>query len=90
MGSGAFGTVQAANITVVSGTLSDSAPSASSTHTIVFTSPTSPTGIAGGENITATIPSGFTGIGALTASFISSKSLFERVLYAGSPLLCVH
>lgn len=40
--------VDAANITTVSDTLSDSAPSASSTHTIVFTTPS---GVAAGETI---------------------------------------
>lgn len=40
--------VGAANITTVSDTLSDSAPSASSTHEIVFTTPT---GVAAGETI---------------------------------------
>jgi len=40
--------VDAANITHVSDTLSDSAPSASSTHTIVFTTPN---GVAAGETI---------------------------------------
>lgn len=40
--------VGAANITTVSDTLSDSAPSASSTHTIVFTTPS---GVAAGETV---------------------------------------
>jgi hypothetical protein len=60
--------VSAANLTTVSDTLSDSSPNASSTHTIVFTSPT---GIVNGEYATVTMPTGFTGIAALTASDIT-------------------
>lgn len=52
----------AANITNVSDTLSDSAPSAVSDHTIVFITPS---GVANGEDIVITFPGGFdlTGIG---------------------------
>lgn len=46
----------AANITTLSDTLSDSAPSASSTHTIAFTTPT---GVANGGTIGITFPAGF-------------------------------
>lgn len=46
----------AANITTVSDTLSDSAPSASSNHTITFTTPT---GVANGGTIAITFPAGF-------------------------------
>lgn len=66
--SGAFNIVQAANITDVKDTLSDSAPSASSTHSIEFVSPT---GIAGGETITVTFPAGFTGTSSVVAADIT-------------------
>jgi hypothetical protein len=48
--------IAAANITTVSDTLSDSAPSAASDHTITFTSPT---GIANGATTTITFQAGF-------------------------------
>lgn len=58
----------AANLTTVSDTLSDSAPSASSTHTIVFTSPT---GILNGAYATVTMPTGITGVSSLIASDVT-------------------
>jgi len=48
--------VDAANITDVSDTLSDSSPSASSDHTITFVTPT---GVANNTSITIAMPSGF-------------------------------
>lgn len=53
---------EAANITDVSDTLSDSSPGASATHTISFAVPS---GINNGETITITFPAGFTGIGSI-------------------------
>lgn len=53
---------EAANVTSFSDTLSDSAPSVVSNHTIEFVTPT---GLAAGGIITLTFPAGFTGIGAL-------------------------
>lgn len=58
----------AANLTTVSDTVSDSTPSASSTHTFVFTTPT---GLVNGQTATITMPVGFTGIAALTASDVT-------------------
>ena len=58
----------AANLTTVSDTLSDSSKNASSSHTIVFTSPT---GITAGEYATVTMPVGFTGVDQLTASDVT-------------------
>lgn len=69
--SGLFSTssAQAANITNVSDTLSDSSPAASSTHTFVFTSPS---GIAVGGYATITMPTGeFGGITNLTATDVT-------------------
>lgn len=54
--------IEAANVTSFSDTLSDSAPSASSTHTISFTTPT---GVANGETMVFTFPAGFTGVGSI-------------------------
>ena len=71
--------VAAANLTTVSDTLSDSSPNASSSHTIVFTSPT---GIANGEYATITMPTGFTGIAALTASDITLSSTSAATIAA--------
>jgi len=53
---------EAANVISFSDTLSDSAPSVVSNHTIEFVTPT---GIVGGETISIVFPTGFTGIGAL-------------------------
>ena len=53
---------EAANVTSFSDTLSDSAPSVVSNHTIQFVTPT---GLSGGEIISLTFPAGFIGIGAL-------------------------
>jgi len=58
----------AANLIEVSDTLSDSSPSASSSHTFVFTSPT---GIAAGEYATITMPTGFTAVSGITAADVT-------------------
>lgn len=47
---------QAANVTYLSDLLSDSAPAASSNHTIEFLAPS---GVAAGQTMTATFPAGF-------------------------------
>ncbi len=49
----------AANLTDVSDTLTDSAPSAVSNHTIDFIHPAGSTGVANGEDIVLTFPAGF-------------------------------
>jgi hypothetical protein len=53
---------QAANVTTFSNTLTDSAPSVVSDHTIEFVTPT---GVAAGETITLTFNAAFTGIASL-------------------------
>lgn len=59
----------AANLTHVSDTLSDSSPAASSTHTVAFTSPT---GVSDdGSYATVTMPVGFTNVSNITASDIT-------------------
>lgn len=69
--------VDAANITTVSDTLSDSAPSASSTHTIVFTSPT---GVPNGATTTIDFP-GFT-VGSVDFTDIDVNDGSERTVAA--------
>jgi hypothetical protein len=53
LGLPSFQFVEAANVTTLSDTLSDSGPSVVSNHTIVFTTPT---GVAAGETIVITFP----------------------------------
>ena len=65
LGLSSFHFVNAANVTTISDTLSDSAPAVVSNHTITFTTPT---GVAAGEDIVITFPAGFTGIGSLVAA----------------------
>jgi hypothetical protein len=56
---GVFNNAQAANLAVISNTLSDSDVSALSNHTIQFTIPTSSPGVIAGGTIVVTFPSGF-------------------------------
>jgi len=64
---GYYATAEAANVTDLSDTLTDSAPGASSDHTISFTTPT---GVAGTESITITFPGTFTGTSSIVAADI--------------------
>lgn len=56
---GAYTMAQAANLTQVSNTLSDSDVSALSNHTIRFVMATTSAGVGAGEDITITFPAGF-------------------------------
>ena len=56
---------EAANVTSFKDTLSTSAPSVASNHTIQFTTPT---GVANGSSIVLTFPAGFTGAGSIVAA----------------------
>lgn len=56
---GAYNSAQAANLAVISNTLSDSDISALSNHTIQFTVPTSSPGVIAGGTIVVTFPAGF-------------------------------
>lgn len=58
---------EAANVTSFSDTLSSSAPSVASNHTIQFTTPT---GAANGSTITVQFPAGFTGTSSIVAADI--------------------
>ena len=53
---------EAANVTTFSDTLTDSAPSVVSDHTIEFVTPT---GVAAGETIVVTLDAGFTGVAGI-------------------------
>jgi hypothetical protein len=70
----------AANLSSISDTLTDSAPSADSDHTIAFTHPASSTGVANGEDIVLTFPAGFnlTGIGTEDISLAVDGSDFGQ------------
>lgn len=73
---------EAANVNSFTDTLSDSAPSTVSNHTITFVTPT---GLAAGEAITLTFQSGFTGIASLVAQDLDLfASGTERTLIDGA------
>ena len=63
---GVYNTAQAANLTSISNTLSDSGPSATSVHDIRFTLPTG-SSLVNTQDIDITFPSGFTGVSNITA-----------------------
>ena len=63
---GVYSTAQAANLTQVSNTLTDSGPSVLSGHDIRFTIPTS-SALVNTQDIVITFPSGFTGVSGLIA-----------------------
>jgi hypothetical protein len=69
----------AANITDVSDTLSDSAPGVVSNHTITFVTPT---GVANGATTTITFPAGFTGIAALGVEDVDFASTTDMSIAA--------
>ena len=59
LGTHLFSVAEAANLTSIRDTLSNSAPSEVSNHTFQFTLPASGDGIAAGETIVVTFPAGF-------------------------------
>ena len=63
---GVYTTAQAANLTFISNTLSDSGPSVTSAHDIEFTIPTG-SSLVNTEDISITFPAGFTGVGDIDA-----------------------
>jgi len=64
---GAYTTAQAANLTFISNTLTDSGPSVTSGHAIQFTmAPT--TTLAVGNTVSITFPAGFTGVSTIISS----------------------
>jgi hypothetical protein len=56
---GAYSSAQAANLTSISDTLTDSNATSTSNHTLVFTVPTSSPGVVAGGTITVAFPAGF-------------------------------
>jgi hypothetical protein len=78
-----FTTAEAANLTYIKDTLQDSDSSSASNHTIEFLSPT---GVAAGQTITVTFPTGFTGTSTLTlADFDLEFSGTDETLVVGAP-----
>lgn len=64
---GAYATAQAANLTNVSDTLSDSDLSVTSAHTIAFTIPAA-SALADGDTVTISFPAGFTGVASVAGA----------------------
>jgi hypothetical protein len=78
-----FTTAEAANLTYVKDTLSDSAPSSASDHEIQFLSPT---GVGNSETITVTFPSSFTGTSSIVVGDIDFEiNGIDETLVAGAP-----
>jgi len=67
---GAYSTAQAANLTSVSNTLSDSGPSVTSAHDIRFTIPTG-SALTTGQLVEINFPAGFTGVNTLVTGDIT-------------------
>lgn len=67
---GAYATAQAANLTNVSNTLSDSDLSVASAHTISFTIPTGST-LVNTDTVTISFPAGFTGVNGIGSGDLS-------------------
>lgn len=67
---GAYSTAQAANLTSVSNTLSDSGPSVTSAHDISFTIPAA-SALTTGQLVEITFPAGFTGVDSLVTGDIT-------------------
>jgi hypothetical protein len=64
---------QAANLTFVSNTLTDSAPSVLSGHFVSFRIATTSVALASGDDITVTFPAGFTGVSSLTSGNLTVR-----------------
>lgn len=76
-------TAEAANLTYVKDTLSNSAPSEASDHEIEFLSPT---GVEAGGTITVTFPSGFTGTSSINEDDLDLLvSGVDRTVVDGAP-----
>ena len=83
VGAHMFTSVEAANLTYVKDTLSNSDSGSASNHTIEFLSPT---GVAGGQTITVTFPTGFTSTSTLTlADFDLEFAGVDETLVVGTP-----
>lgn len=74
----------AANLTVVSDTLSDSAPNVVSNHTIVFALPVAGSGVAAGESITITFPSATFDLSSIDAGDIDLATSTDYAVQDGA------
>ncbi len=82
IGLSSFRYAEAANVTSFSDTLSDSAPSVVSNHTLTFNTPN---GVAAGGTIVITFPGGFGGITGIDFGDIDLAVNSSDVTLAGSP-----
>jgi len=84
---GVYSVAQAANLTGVSDTLTESAPSLPSNHTIAFTIPTGSPGVTVGQNITITTPAGFASTSALLFTDLDLKvaTVDQTIVNGASP-----
>jgi hypothetical protein len=74
---------EAANLTYIKNTLSNSAPSETSNHQIEFLSPT---GVSAGQTITVTFPPQFTGTSSITVGDVDLEITgVDETLVAGAP-----
>jgi hypothetical protein len=71
MSVGIYNTAQAASLTFISDTLSDSAPGVTSAHTIAFTLAAASTGLGNGDTTTITFEAGSFAIGSLASGDVS-------------------
>ncbi len=67
---GVYSTAQAANLTVISNTLTDSGPSVLSGHDIEFTIPAG-SSLTNAQDISITFPAGFTGVGSMVGADVT-------------------
>ncbi len=83
VGAHMFTTAEAANLTYVKNTLSDSDTSSPSNHTIEFLSPT---GVAAGQTITVAVPTGFTGTSSILFSDVDLEiNGADQTVVGGAP-----
>lgn len=83
---GFYSTANAANLTLVSNTLSDSDVSALSNHTVRFTLATSSAGVSGGQTMVLTFPGGFTLGSVALADIDLSKNGADQTLAGAAGL----
>jgi hypothetical protein len=81
---GFYNIAQAANLTSVSDTLSDSDLSSASNHTILATVPAGSAGVTAGQTVTVTFPAGFVLTGVTSADIDFAINGSEQTL-AGAP-----
>lgn len=81
-----IGLAQAASLTSVSDTIGDSAPNATTDHTIAYTIPAASGGVESGETITVTFPADFTGTSSVSVADVDLEvNSADQTLTAGAP-----